>query len=65
MFDAETLGDEPFLSSHHIFVAIPGKPIMQPIIGLTRTAKPDRIWQDEELRNSKWKCSNISRGNLE
>jgi len=47
MFDAETLGDELFLSCHHIFIAIVGESIMQPITRLTGTSKPDRVWQDE------------------
>jgi len=32
-----------FLVSDHIFVAIAGEAIMQPITGLTRTAKSDRV----------------------
>jgi hypothetical protein len=43
MFDAETLGDQSFLGCDHIFLAISGEAIMQPITGLTRTAKSDSV----------------------
>src|ERR1700722_9643253 len=52
MFDAETLGDQSLFGCDHIFVAVVREPIMQPVTGLARTTKSDRVGQDKVILGS-------------